>query len=64
MDSFFNDHRRQARVFISKSQKTIADLENHIAEVFGLKNFYLSCENHFLPSAEDVRILHEDEVVW
>lgn len=64
LDHFFKDHRREARIFINKSTKTIADLEKHISELFNINNFFLLCQNCFLPSAEDVRILQEDETVW
>lgn len=64
LDNFFKDHRREARIFVNKSTNTISDLENHIADIFNIKNFYLTCQSYFLPSAEDVRILQEDEAVW
>lgn len=64
LDNFFKDHRREARIFVTKTLKTIADLENHIAKIFDIDNIYLSCQNYYLPSAEDIRVLQEDEAVW
>lgn len=64
LGNFFQDHRREARIFITKHINTIADLEKHITEVFSIRNFYLTCQNHLLPSTEDIRVLQEDETVW
>lgn len=63
LDNFFQDHRREARIFVNKSMKTIEDLENHISQVFGVSSFYLCCQSQFLPPVEDVRVLQEDDVV-
>lgn len=64
LGNFFKDHRREARIFVTKKIRSIADLENHIAEIFNINNFYLLSQNYYLPSAEDIRILQEDDAVW
>lgn len=64
LSNFYHDYRRESRVFISKQFITIAELEQHIAKIFNIDNFYLSCQNYFLPPTEDIRILHEDDGVW
>lgn len=64
LGNFFQDHRREARIFITKRFNTIADLEEHITEVFSINNFYLTCQNHLLPCTEDIRVLQEDEAIW
>ncbi|EFA12236.1 coilin [Tribolium castaneum] len=64
LSKFFEDHRSLAKIFINKNFKCIKDVEKHITNIFGIENFYLKCDNHYLPEAEDVHVLNEDEVVW
>ncbi|GJQ83287.1 putative coilin N-terminus [Trypoxylus dichotomus] len=43
--------------------KCVIDLENHIQQIFGLENFYLISNGHYIPSTEDINILQQDDVV-
>lgn len=64
LQHFFSDQRGSCRVYITSHMKTIQDLQNHINDIFHLdKDFYLISNNLFLPNAEDVRILKEDDIV-
>lgn len=63
LSNFFCDHRTVARIFVKKNFKTIEDIENHIKSIFEIDNFYLSTQNQFLPSCEDVRILDHNDVI-
>lgn len=64
LNNFFSDHRREARIFINESIKTVGDLENHIQNTFGITGVYLTSHNQFLPSCEDIRLLERGESVW
>ncbi|XP_044254207.1 coilin-like [Tribolium madens] len=64
LSMFFHDHRSLAKIFINKNMKFIKDVENHITNIFGIRNFFLKCENQYLPPVEDIQILNNDEVIW
>lgn len=64
LNNFFRDHRTKARLFINKQLTSIADLENHIKNIFNITNFYLTCKDDFLPPSEDIRILQNEDSVW
>ncbi|KAJ3661276.1 hypothetical protein Zmor_005679 [Zophobas morio] len=61
---FFHDHRCLAKIFVNKKMKCIRNVEERISAVFNIENFYLKCENVYLPPTEDVQILNYDDVVW
>lgn len=63
LSCFFNDHRQQSRIFINDDIETIKDLKKYIVSVFGIKKFYLLCENYYLPPANNIRVLNNDDVV-
>lgn len=44
--------------------KSVKDVEKHITEIFKINNFYLKCENQYLPSVENVKVLNNDDIVW
>jgi len=64
LHNFFVDHRANCRIFVKKNMKCIHDLEQHLTELFGVKDFYLLCEKQLLPSNEDIRIIQPgDQIV-
>lgn len=63
LDAFFSDHRSVSRILISSAMKTVADLQDHIYNIFGIQDFYLTCNDHFLPAAESVELLERDDII-
>lgn len=63
LDAFFPDHRSVSRILINGAMKTVADLQAHVQKIFGIQDFYLSCNDHFLPAAESVELLERDDVI-
>ncbi|XP_072383091.1 uncharacterized protein [Diabrotica undecimpunctata] len=63
LSEFFTDHRQRARIFINEKIKKVEDLQHKIANCFGIENFILTSSNEYLPPAEDVRIIRNDDVV-
>lgn len=62
---FFNDHRQKSRILINSDIKNVFDLENFIKETFDLKyNFYLQCDNHYLPPSQNINVLKYDDSIW
>lgn len=64
LSQFFSDHRNRIRLFIGRDMKKIEDIEIKIKNIFGIENVYLTSQNEYLPTSEDVRILQNDEVIW
>lgn len=60
---FFQDYRSISKIFVNSKMKCIADLENHVRQIFDLEKFYFISNGHFIPSTEDIRILQQDDVV-
>lgn len=64
LNDFFADYRSRCKVFINEKIKKISDLEQKIKKIFEISDFYLICDNSYLPSVEDVRVLKKDDVIW
>ncbi|CAH0547872.1 unnamed protein product [Brassicogethes aeneus] len=64
LNYFYQDHRSIAMIFINENINKIENLEQKVREIFGIDQFYLTCQNRFLPSCEDVRILQKDDLLW
>nr|CAI5864899.1 unnamed protein product [Callosobruchus analis] len=64
LSNFFADHRRQARICVNESIQTIGDLQNKISGIFDVHDFYLVCDNAFLPPSEDIQVLQNNDLVW
>lgn len=64
LEHFFSDHRSIARILISDKMKKIEDVENRVSSIFGISDFYLTSDDIYLPTAESVAVLNNNEIVW
>lgn len=64
LQDFFSDDRQRSKILVSQKSTKIADLEDKISQVFGIKRFHLLSDGCFLPSCEDIAIIKNGETVW
>lgn len=61
---YFIDYRKTCLLYIKKHIKTVEDLTNYISKHFNIDGeFYLTCNDFYLPCFEDIRVLNQDDVV-
>ncbi|XP_066262045.1 coilin-like [Euwallacea similis] len=63
LSKYYKDYRKFTIILIKDTFKTIHDVKQHIENLFKIKDFYLTIAQHYLPAAEDVRILHSQKIV-
>ncbi|XP_066147655.1 coilin-like [Euwallacea fornicatus] len=63
LSKYYKDYRKYTIILIKDTFKTIQDVKQHIENLFKIKDFYLTIAQHYLPAAEDVRILHSQKIV-
>lgn len=63
LSHFFQDHRSLCKVFVNSKMQCISDLQNHIQNIFNIKNFYFLSGGHYIPPSEDIRILQRDDII-
>lgn len=60
---FFQDHRAMCKLFINERMKRIADLHEHVQQIFNIKNFYFLSNGFYIPLTEDIRILQPHDIL-
>ncbi|KAH8365086.1 hypothetical protein KR084_001092 [Drosophila pseudotakahashii] len=62
LSNFFKDERRQSLVFIDATWQNIKDVQDHIQNLFSLKDIsLLSTDGCFLPPRESIKVLKSAE---